>query len=51
MAAMKSQQFLPARPVTIKPYVVIKEVSGMQGGAGARLLWRKSGSPWGGAEP
>lgn len=32
---MKSWQFLPARPVTIRPYVLIKEVAGIQGGAGA----------------
>lgn len=28
---MKSQQLLPAHPVTIRPYVLIKEVAGMQG--------------------
>lgn len=51
MAAMKSQQFLPARPVTIRPYVLIKEVAGIQGSAGAGLSsGGKSRSPWGGAE-
>jgi len=51
-AVMKSQQFLPARPVTISPYVLIKEVAGMQEGAGASpSSGSKSRSPWGGAGP
>lgn len=49
---MKSQQFLPARPVTIRPYILIKEVAGIQEGVGASLSpGDKSHSLWGGAGP
>lgn len=34
----KSREFLPACPVTIRPYVLIKEVAGIQGGASISLV-------------